>query len=98
MKCRMDLHENPEANTVTATFELPGVTKEDVHIDVHDRHLIVSGESRHSAERDEDGYAIRERRFGRFSRTVQLPNSVKVSISRRLGCFDNEELIRRCRI
>lgn len=94
----MDLHENPEANTVTATFELPGVGKEDVQIDVHDRHLVVSGESRHTADRNEDGYAIRERRFGRFSRMVQLPDGVKVSIRRLCGCFDVEELIQKSRV
>lgn len=74
----MDVHENPEANTVTATFELPGVRKEDVSIDVRDRHLVVSGESRQDSQRDEGGYAVRERRFGRFARTVQLPQGVKV--------------------
>lgn len=73
----MDLHENAEGNSVTATFELPGVRKEDVSIDVRDRHLVVTGEMHHDAERDEHGYAIRERRFGRFSRTLQLPQGVK---------------------
>ncbi|KAG6901454.1 hypothetical protein C0995_011750 [Termitomyces sp. Mi166 len=77
MISRMDLHENTANNTVTATFELPGLKKEDVTIDVHNGRLTISGESKVSAEHDEGGYAIRERRIGRFSRTLQLPQGVK---------------------
>ena len=75
----MDLHEDSESNTVTATFELPGLKKEDVHIDVHHGHLSVSGETSQASEKEDDGYAIRERRFGKFSRTLKLPQGVKVS-------------------
>ncbi len=75
---RMDLHEDPEKNTVTATLELPGVSKENVNIDVHNGCLIIAGENKISSEHDENGYAVRERRYGKFSRTVQLPQGVKV--------------------
>ncbi|KAG6837289.1 hypothetical protein H0H93_011891 [Arthromyces matolae] len=77
LKPRMDLHEDSETNMVTATFELPGLKKEDVTIDVHNGRLIVAGESKISSEHDEHGYAIRERKFGKFSRTLQLPQGVK---------------------
>lgn len=75
----MDLHENTD-NTVTATFELPGLKKEDVSIDVHNGRLTVSGESKRSTEHDENGYAIRERRFGKFTRTLRLPQGIKVCV------------------
>lgn len=75
----MDLHEDTEKNIVTATFELPGLNKEDVGIDVHDGRLVVTGESKISTEREEGGYAVRERRFGKFSRTLRLPQGVNVS-------------------
>ncbi|KAJ7237271.1 small heat shock protein [Mycena haematopus] len=74
---RMDLHEDAKANTVTATFELPGLKKEDVHIDVHGNRLSISAESKLSEDYEKDGYAIRERRFGKFARTLQLPQGVK---------------------
>ncbi|KAM6497297.1 HSP20-like chaperone [Amanita muscaria] len=73
---KMDLHENTEANTVTATFELPGLTKENLDIDVHDGQLTVSGESKISSEHEGSGYAVRERKFGKFSRTIKLPRGV----------------------
>ena len=75
----MDLHEDNQQNIVTATFELPGLNKENVSIDVHNNVLTVSGESKLSSERDENGYAVRERRYGKWSRTLQLPQGVKVS-------------------
>ncbi|KAK0193363.1 HSP20-like chaperone [Armillaria mellea] len=77
LKPRMDLHEDAAKNTVTATFELPGLKKEDVEIDVHDGRLTVSGESKISSEHEENGYAVRERKFGKFSRTLRLPQGVK---------------------
>ena len=74
----MDLHEDQEKNLVTATFELPGLTKENVQIDVRDNVLTVSGESTISSERDEKGYSVRERRYGKFSRSLPLPQGIKV--------------------
>ncbi|KAI0080035.1 small heat shock protein [Panus rudis PR-1116 ss-1] len=77
LRPRMDIHEDPKANVVTATFELPGLKKEDVNIDVHNNLLTVSGESKISSERDENGYAVRERRYGKFSRSIPLPPGTK---------------------
>ncbi|PPQ96010.1 hypothetical protein CVT26_016172 [Gymnopilus dilepis] len=76
-KPRMDLHEDNEKNLVTATFEFPGVPKDAISIDVHNGKLTVSAETKQSSEHDENGYAVRERRFGKFSRTLQLPQGIK---------------------
>ncbi|KAG7444732.1 HSP20-like chaperone [Guyanagaster necrorhizus] len=73
---RMDLHEDPSTNTVTATFEFPGLSKDEISIDVHDGRLTVSAESKISEEHEKDGYAVRERRYGKFARTLQLPRGV----------------------
>ena len=78
IRLRMDLHENTDKNSVTATFELPGLNKQNVAIDVHNGRLTVSGETKMSQEHEESGYAVRERRYGKFSRTLQLPQGVKV--------------------
>jgi HSP20 family protein len=77
---RMDLRENADGNTVTATFDLPGLKKEDVQIDIHNGLLTVSGELGGStSEKAEGGYAVRERRCGKFSRSLRLPQGIKVS-------------------
>lgn len=74
----MDLHEDADKNLVTATFELPGLSKDKVNIDLHNGNLIVSGEVSESTEKDEHGYSVRERRTGRFTRSVRLPEGTKV--------------------
>ena len=74
----MDLHENSENNSVTATFEFPGLSKEDVQVDVNNGRLSVSAETKKDLEKDEHGYAVKERQYGKFFRTLQLPQGVKV--------------------
>ena len=49
----MNLHENADANTVTATSELPGLFKEDIQIHVHNGHLHISGESQNYFDHEE---------------------------------------------
>ena len=74
----IDLHEDAEKNLVTATFELPGLKKEDVNIDVHNNVLTVSGETKQSEERTQDGYVVTERRYGKFSRSIPVAQGIKV--------------------
>ncbi|KAF9235607.1 small heat shock protein [Melanogaster broomeanus] len=74
---RMDLHEAKDSNTVTATFELPGMKSEDVTIDVHQGRLTVFGNASSSHSQEEAGYAVRERHYGKFTRTLQLPIGTK---------------------
>jgi HSP20 family protein len=74
----MDLVESKDKNEVTATFELPGLKREDVRIDAQQNRLTVSGEVKTSDERQEGDFAVRERMYGSFSRTLQLPLGTKV--------------------
>jgi HSP20 family protein len=76
---RIDVHCDKDTNNVSVTFELPGLKKEDVSIDVHNNVLTVSGEDKTSSERSEGGYVIRERRYGKFARSLSLPQGVKAS-------------------
>ncbi|PPQ99387.1 hypothetical protein CVT24_005370 [Panaeolus cyanescens] len=75
-KPKMDLHEDSEKNLVTATFEFPGVPKDQIQIDVQNGRLTVSTETKQSEEYSENGYAVKERHFGKFSRTLQLPQGI----------------------
>lgn len=75
----MDLHEDAETNTVTATFDLPGLSKEAVNIAVHNNRLTISGGNQSTQEKVEKGYTIRERNYGRFSRSLPLPPGTNVS-------------------
>jgi HSP20 family molecular chaperone IbpA len=51
---RMDVHQDKDTNAVTASFDIPGLRKEDVAIGVHNDVLTVSGESKSASERSED--------------------------------------------
>jgi len=73
----MDLHEDKETNRVTAFFELPGVKKEDISIDLQGGRLTITAENKPPEDLNKEGYAIRERRYGKFSRTLQVPTGIK---------------------
>ncbi|KAL5533592.1 hypothetical protein ACEPAG_52 [Sanghuangporus baumii] len=74
---KVDIFESQEQNRVTAVFELPGLSKENVNIDVQNGRLVISGEQQLSKDVDEKGLVHRERNYGRFSRTIPLPQGVK---------------------
>jgi HSP20 family molecular chaperone IbpA len=76
---RMNVHYDEDTNNVNVDFELPGLQKEDVAIDVHNNVLTVSGKNKASSERSEGGYVVRECRDSKFMRRLSLPQGVKVS-------------------
>jgi HSP20 family protein len=77
----MDIHHDEKANTVTAAFDLPGMQKKDVSIDIHNNIISVSGEAKGTTERQNEGYTLRERRHGKFTRSLSLPQGTKVGYS-----------------
>jgi HSP20 family protein len=59
--------------------DLPGVKKEDIHIDVEDNALRISGERKLQEERrDEEFYRV-ESVYGKFERLFSLPEDVDAS-------------------
>lgn len=56
--------------------DLPGVSEEDVAIEIRDNVLTVSGERRTEHEDQREGYHRVERAFGSFSRSLTLPKGV----------------------
>ncbi|MGH2976325.1 MAG: Hsp20/alpha crystallin family protein [Solirubrobacterales bacterium] len=70
----MDLTERGSEYVLRA--DLPGLSSEDVDIEVKDDVLTISGE-RHSEHEDKgEGFHRIERSFGRFSRSLDLPAGV----------------------
>jgi HSP20 family protein len=68
--------ENDDAYMLSA--EVPGFEAEDIEINLHDNVLTISAE--HSEETVEEGTKIllRERRSGRYERSVRFPMAVDV--------------------
>jgi HSP20 family protein len=56
--------------------DLPGVKKEDIHVDVNKESLTISGERKYSEEVKEENYYKVESFFGKFQRTFTLPEHV----------------------
>ncbi|RIK45297.1 MAG: heat-shock protein Hsp20 [Chloroflexi bacterium] len=71
----LDLRENDNAYVVETV--LPGARPEDVDISVLGDSLRISAEVRDEGERSGEKWLVRERRYGRFERTITLPTHVK---------------------
>jgi HSP20 family protein len=70
----MDLVETGDHFVLRA--DLPGLTEQDVNIEVEDNVLTVSGERKAEHETTKEGYHRVERAFGSFSRSLTLPEGV----------------------
>jgi HSP20 family protein len=71
----MDLVETDDHFVLKA--DLPGLTEQDVHIDVEDDVLTVSGERKSEHEDKREGYVRVERSYGAFRRSLTLPEGVE---------------------
>jgi len=60
--------------------EAPGIDPGKLEIDVEPERLRIAGERKSSVDKKE-GFHRRERRFGRFSRSIQLPPNLDCSRS-----------------
>jgi len=71
---RTDLSETDDAFSIR--MDVPGMTKDDININLQNNTLTVSGE-RSSERTEEDEEFVRvERAFGTFHRTFTLPDAV----------------------
>jgi HSP20 family protein len=59
------------------TAEIPGVKKEDVKVHVDGDTLIVEGERKEEKEEKREGFYHSERAYGKFLRSIQLPEGAK---------------------
>jgi HSP20 family protein len=71
----LDVHETDDHLVVTAA--LPGVKPDDVEITMVGQTLTLRGETKAGEDVEKDQYLYRERRYGTFSRTLQLPVRVE---------------------
>jgi HSP20 family protein len=62
---------------LTVRAELPGLSKDDVKVEVTDDGLVISGERRDENEERGEGFYRSERSYGRFQRVIPLPEDVR---------------------
>lgn len=75
-----DMVETEDA--IIVEIELPGMQREDVHVEVRGDRLYISGERRHTTQRQGRNFHYLERHFGHFERQLPLPSSVDRSAIR----------------
>lgn len=73
----VEVHEKGSDFFIRA--ELPGLSKEDVIINVTDDSILLEGERKQDTVKDEPGYYRSERRYGQFRRVFALPEGADPS-------------------
>jgi HSP20 family protein len=63
-------------NNLIVRADLPGLTKDDIDIQIEDDVLVISGERSDETRDERDDFYRSERTYGRFFRAIQLPDGV----------------------
>ncbi|MBU2754610.1 Hsp20/alpha crystallin family protein [Acidithiobacillus sp. CV18-2] len=69
-------------NEIVVKAEIAGVDKDKLDIQVHGNQVYISGSKEEDSSKEEGKYIYRERRYGEFARTIQLPVDVDASQSK----------------
>ena len=59
------------------TADLPGMSKDDVKVEITDDYVILEGERKYAHEENEEGVYRSERGYGEFRRQILLPEGAK---------------------
>ena len=70
----VDVYE--DQNGITMKLEVPGVDEKDLNLQVENNVLTIHGERRFEKEEKEENFQRIERRYGSFTRSFTLPNTV----------------------
>jgi HSP20 family protein len=71
---QLDVSEDDKAFHVKV--ELPGMDQQDVDVTMSDRMLMIRGEKKEEKEAKEKDYYRRERAYGAFRRSIEIPAAV----------------------
>jgi HSP20 family protein len=70
----VDVYE--DAHELTLKLEVPGIRQEDLDVRLENQTLTVKGERKFEANQKEENFHRIERRYGSFTRTFSLPQTV----------------------
>lgn len=65
-----------DARRLVVRLELPGMEKEQIEIEVHQRNLLVAGEKRFESETSDGRWRVMQCAYGSFVRKVPLPCAI----------------------
>ncbi len=70
----LDVEETDDEVRVIA--DLPGLERDDFHVEIAGERLVIRGEKKQESSRKGHGYSYAERRYSAFSRSLPLPYEV----------------------
>ena len=70
----VDIYE--DEHSIQLKLEVPGIDQKDLDVKVENNVLTVSGERKFEKEEKEENFRRVERRYGSFTRSFTLPNTV----------------------
>lgn len=65
-----------QEDSILLTAELPGMTEEDIEVNIENNVLTIAGEKSSEREESEGRFHLVERSFGSFRRSFALPRAV----------------------
>ncbi len=71
----VDVYE--DGNDLVAEMNLPGLSGDDIDVEVEDNYLRIAGRREERQEKKEKSHYTKEIRRGSFERVVQLPDAVE---------------------
>lgn len=70
------IESHVENGNVIVKADLPGINPKDVSIAVTGNQLTITGERKHEEKKEEKDYFYQEVQYGKFARTLTLPEGV----------------------
>lgn len=64
-------------NSLEILAELPGISKEDVNVEVRPEGVVIEGEKKREKESEQGGVHTTERAFGHFVRVIPMPEGAE---------------------
>jgi HSP20 family protein len=80
-----------EGNDVVVKAELPGMSKDEIDVNISDDVITISGEKKSEEKIEKKDYFRLERSQGSFSRSLTLPTEIQTDKAR--ASFDNGVLV-----
>jgi HSP20 family protein len=76
----LDVFEDKD--DIVVKGDLPGMTKDDIQVDLFGNRLTIKGEKKKEEEVKRENYYRSERSYGSFTRTLELPVEVKTDAAK----------------
>jgi HSP20 family protein len=69
-----------EEKRYAISMDIPGMSKEDINLEVKENHLYLTGERKWENRSEKENVLRSEKRYGKFSRVFTLPQNVNAEM------------------